>query len=129
MEDTIRINSGIAGTDDKDVFQISRFAIDAIKEAIQENQVPEEYYVRIATEAGGCCGLNFYIEFDNEYDPTRDRIVEEMGLKLVIDNETIFQLLGITLDFESTEEDEGFIFKGFRNNDACDCGSDHHHHH
>ncbi len=128
MDNTIRINSGIEGADEKDAFMITRAAIDAVKDAIRDNSVPDEYFVRVAVEAGGCCGMNFFIEFDNEFDKSRDRMIEEMGVKIVMDNLAIFQLLGVTLDYEKSIDDEGFIFRGFRDPDAvgggCGCGDD-----
>ncbi len=124
MAEIYKINSGIEGADENDAFMITSDAINAIKEVIKENNVPDDFYVRIATESGGCCGLNFYIEFDNDYDKTRDRILDELGVKFIVDNETIFQLLGVTLDFEVTDEDAGFLFRGLR-----DEGHEHHHHH
>lgn len=132
MDNIIRISTGIEGADEKDAFMITREAVDAAIATIRDNNVPEDYFVRIAAESSSCCGLSFFLEFDNEIDPGRDRVIEEMGLKFVIDNVSIFQLAGVTLDFDSTPGNEGFLFRGFRDPHAsCGCESDggHHHHH
>ncbi len=123
MQDTIQINTKVQGADDTDFFQVSHSAITSLKNSIAGNKVPNTYFVRIKSSSGGCSGMHFSLEFDFEFDSTKDREFDTDGIRIVTDSKTQFYLMGITLDYIDDEDMGGFIFKGYRDYPVCGCNS------
>ncbi len=121
MQNIIKINSGIVGADETDIICVTEAAKKALIQAIADNKVPSEYFVRIKAISGGCSGLTYSIEFDFEITDS-DRIIESSGLKFGFDLKTLFYALGITLDYVDNDEDGiGFVFRGYRDYQSCGC--------
>lgn len=121
MQSLVQINSGIIGADDTDLICVTATAINTIKITMEENNVPDEYFVRINAISGGCSGLTYSLEFDFNISET-DRIIEAEGIRFVFDSKTLFYALGITLDYvDSDEEGIGFVFRGYRDYKSCGC--------
>lgn len=123
MQDIVQLNTKIQGADDTDFFQVSQLAIASLKQSIIDNKVPDTYFVRIKSTSGGCSGMNFSLEFDYEFDETKDREFDVEGLRIVTDSKTQFYIMGITLDYVDDEDMGGFIFKGYRDYPVCGCKS------
>ena len=69
----VRIPTEIEGALSEDDLFISDKAIEMIQEIRKQNNVPEDYFLRIATRGGGCSGMNYALGFDNEFDEQNDR--------------------------------------------------------
>ncbi len=44
---------------------------------------PSESFIRVGVEGGGCSGLTYKLEFDNQVQPS-DKIFEDKGIKIVL---------------------------------------------
>ena len=119
MENNLTIDTGIDGTDETDLLQVTPAAFAAIKQSIINNKVPETYFLRVKSASGGCSGMQFSLEFDFNYDEFTDRELSTDGVRIVSDNKTIFYLMGITIDYIDDEDMGGFIFKGYRDYPTC----------
>ena len=51
-----------------------------------------------------------------------DEIVEDNGVKIVVDAKAVLFLLGSVVDFETTALHEKFVFRNPNQTDACGCG-------
>ncbi|MFN3781672.1 MAG: HesB/IscA family protein, partial [Candidatus Kapaibacteriota bacterium] len=67
-----RIPTGIEGATEADDIFISTRALEKIIEIRNQNNVPENYFLRMAVQGGGCSGFNYALGFDSEYDPLND---------------------------------------------------------
>lgn len=118
-----KIPTGIEGATDADSIFISHRAIEMVEQIRHQNNVPENYFLRIAVQGGGCSGFNYALGFDSGIDDTNDRQFDVQNLKIVIDSHSLFYLMGVTLDFVDTPEGRGFVFSNPNNLPTCGCHS------
>ncbi len=78
-------------------------------------------YLRVGVKNGGCAGMEYVMDYV-EAPAQFDEIVEEKGVKIVVDAKAVLFLLGSTVDFESTLLHERFTFGNPNQTDACGCG-------
>ena len=86
-----------------------------------ENNVPEDFFLRIGTRGGGCSGMSYTLGFDSELDLDTDRQFITNNVNMVIDAKSLFYLMGVTLDFVEGPEGSGFVFHNPNNAHTCGC--------
>lgn len=118
-----RIPTGIDGATEADDIFISQRAIEMINLVRSTNNVPENFFLRIGVQGGGCCGFNYALGFDSEFNPEEDRQFSVQGLQVVIDSHSLFYLMGVTLDYVETPQGKGFVFSNPNNSTTCGCHS------
>ena len=92
-----------------------------IVELIQEENNPN-LNLRVFVQGGGCSGFQYGFTFDedqNEYD----FVIEQNGLKYLIDAMSMQYLEGATIDYKSTFEGEQFVISNPNAQTTCGCGS------
>ena len=55
--------------------------------------------VRVGVKNGGCAGMEYTMEYAEKIDPT-DEVVEDKGVKLLIDPKAVLFLLGTEMDYK-----------------------------
>ena len=78
-------------------------------------------FIRVGVQGGGCSGLMYQLEFDNE-DKEGDKAFEDNGLKIVVDKKSYLYLIGTTLDFSGGLNGKGFVFVNPNADRTCGCG-------
>jgi iron-sulfur cluster assembly protein len=114
------IDSQVEGATDEDSIQISLKALLEINNFREQNEVPEEFYLRLATQGGGCSGMQYVLGFDDKINEN-DRVFETENYKLVIDTHSLFYYMGVTLDYTDGPDGSGFVFRGLNNMRTCGC--------
>ena len=79
------------------------------------------YFVRVGVVGGGCSGLSYKLDFDNEQKPT-DQVFENNGLRIVTDLKSFLYLVNTTLDFSDGLNGKGFQFINPNASRTCGCG-------
>jgi iron-sulfur cluster assembly protein len=87
----------------------------------KENNIPEEYGLRVGVKGGGCSGLKYSLGFDGE-QKEGDTVIEQNGIKLFVDGKSLFYLSGTELDFTSGLNGRGFVFNNPNATKTCGCG-------
>jgi iron-sulfur cluster assembly protein len=87
---------------------------------VNENR-NDNHNIRVGVEGGGCSGLMYNLEFDSEIKPT-DSIVEDKGIKIVVDKKSLLYLAGTILDFSDGLNGKGFQFMNPNASRTCGCG-------
>ena len=77
--------------------------------------------VRIGVKNGGCAGMEYTMEYAEERGP-HDEVVEDKGVKLLIDPTAVMFLLGTEMDYQIGEMRSGFVFNNPNQTSACGCG-------
>jgi iron-sulfur cluster assembly protein len=77
--------------------------------------------VRIGVKNGGCAGMEYTMEYAQSRGP-HDEIVEDKGVKLLIDPTAVMFLLGTEMDYRVDQMHSGFVFNNPNQTSACGCG-------
>ena len=104
----------------KQVITLSNKAAERVKEIMssaKENFVG----VRVGVASGGCAGMSYVMEYAKKINPN-DEIIEEKGVKVLIDPKAIMYLLGTEMDYKKEEFSSTFVFKNPNETERCGCG-------
>ena len=77
--------------------------------------------VRVGVKNGGCAGMSYTMEFAEAIAPL-DEIIEDKGVKVLIDPKAVLFLLGARMDFRTDRLSSGFVFENPNETSACGCG-------
>lgn len=81
----------------------------------------ENYFVRVSVTSGGCSGLSYNMDFDNE-SQKEDQVFEDNGIKIVTDLKSFLYLFDSTLEFSGGLDGKGFHFTNPNASRTCGCG-------
>ena len=88
---------------------------------MNESGADDSYFVRVSVVGGGCSGLSYKLDFDNESQPT-DQVFEDKGIKIVCDMKSFLYLVNTELDFSDGLNGKGFNFINPNASSSCGCG-------
>ena len=77
--------------------------------------------LRVGVKKGGCAGMEYTMEYAAEPGP-HDEVIDEKGVRLLIDPSAILFLLGTEMDYRSDKLSSGFVFNNPNQTSACGCG-------
>lgn len=101
------------------------FVADSAKEQIStirtQNSMATDYFVRVSITSGGCSGLSYNMDFDNELQPN-DQVFEDNEVKVVTDLKSFLYLCNSTLEFSGGLNGKGFFFNNPNAARECGCG-------
>ena len=102
---------------------VSEKAKQKVQKLMQEAKVDADknYFVRVSVVGGGCSGLSYKLDFDNEEKPM-DQVFEDNGVKVVTDLKSFLYLANTTLEFSDGLNGKGFYFNNPNANRTCGCG-------
>ena len=102
------------------VIKISDNAVDRIKKIMSEAQ-NQTIGVRIGVKSGGCAGMSYVMEYATDIKPNEE-IIEEKGVKVLIDPKAVMYLLGTEMDYKKEEFSSQFVFNNPNETERCGCG-------
>jgi iron-sulfur cluster assembly protein len=104
----------------KQVITLSDRAANRVKEII-DSAKEKIIGVRVGVTSGGCAGMSYVMEYAKTSNPN-DEIVEDKGVKVLIDPKAIMYLLGTEMDYKKEELSSTFVFKNPNETERCGCG-------
>lgn len=81
----------------------------------------ELHNLRVSVKGGGCSGLMYDLNFDDQISD-QDDVFEDNGVKVIVDKKSLFYLLDTTLDFSDGLNGKGFQFINPNATRTCGCG-------
>ena len=96
-------------------------AKDKIVEVIRTKNLSDDYFVRVSVTSGGCSGLSYSMDFDNE-DKPNDQVFDDNGVRVVTDLKSFLYLCNTTLEFSGGLNGKGFYFNNPNAARTCGCG-------
>lgn len=96
-------------------------AKEKIREIMTEKEMNGNYFLRVSVISGGCSGLSYQMDFDNE-SKADDQVFEDNGVKVVTDLKSFLYLFDTTLEFSGGLEGKGFAFINPNASRTCACG-------
>lgn len=102
---------------------ISNKASQRINEIRNEQNIPDDAYLRIGVVSGGCSGLTYDLDFDSSgKKEDSDKEFNIDGQKILIDMRSFLYLAGTELDYSEGLNGQGFHFKNPNATRTCSCG-------
>ena len=77
--------------------------------------------LRVGVKNGGCAGMSYTMELAEAANPT-DEIIEDKGVKVLIDPKAVLFLLGTQMDYVTDKLSAQFVFNNPNQTSACGCG-------
>jgi iron-sulfur cluster assembly protein len=77
--------------------------------------------LRVGIKNGGCAGQSYTVEYAHDIRPT-DEVVEDKGVKILVDPKAVLFLLGTEMDYKVDKMSAQFIFNNPNQTGACGCG-------
>ena len=102
------------------VMRLTEAAAERIR-ALQAASGKEVEGVRIGVKNGGCAGMEYTMSYAEARGP-HDEVIEDKGVKLLIDPTAVMFLLGTEMDYRSDRMRSGFVFNNPNQTSACGCG-------
>jgi iron-sulfur cluster assembly protein len=102
------------------VMRLSEAAAARIKEIMSAADRPFAG-VRVGVKNGGCAGMSYTMEYAEKVNPT-DEVIEDKGIKLMIDPKAVMFLLGTEMDYKVDKLSSQFVFNNPNQTSACGCG-------
>ena len=104
----------------KQIITLSDRAAKRVKEIIAQAKEPI-VGVRVGVASGGCAGMSYVMEYAKKSNPS-DEIIEDKGVKVLIDPSAVIYLLGTEMDYKKEELSSTFVFKNPNETERCGCG-------
>ena len=77
--------------------------------------------LRVGVKNGGCAGSEYVFEYAETANPL-DEVVEDKGVRILVDPKAVLFLIGTEIDYESSRLSSKFTFNNPNQTDACGCG-------
>ena len=101
---------------------ISELAAQKIKYFAKRDGIQNDFGIRVAVKGGGCSGLTYDLTITSDELPT-DKIVEQHGIKVMVDKKSYIYLVGTELEFSDGLNGKGFMFVNPNAKKTCGCGT------
>lgn len=92
-----------------------------VRQLKEQAGLGDDYFLRVGVVGGGCSGLSYKLDFDNESQPA-DQVFEDKGVRLVTDLKSFLYLCDTELDFSDGLNGKGFHFVNPNASRTCGCG-------
>ena len=102
------------------VMRLSDAAATRIKEIFARAEKPIAG-VRVGVKNGGCAGMSYTMEYAERVDPA-DEVVEDKGVRILIDPKAVLFLIGTEMDYKVDKLSSQFVFNNPNQTSACGCG-------
>ncbi len=95
-------------------------AAEKVKEFMKQ-EGREDLYLRVYVSGGGCAGLSYGMGFEEKADE-EDTVIEENGVKLLVDSYSSRHLQGTEIDYIESLMGSGFKINNPNVTKSCSCG-------
>ena len=101
---------------------ISEKAAEKIRYFAAKDGLEGDVGLRVAVKGGGCSGLTYDLHITDQELET-DKIVEQHGIKVMVDKKSFIYLVGTELEFSDGLNGKGFVFTNPNAKKTCGCGT------
>ena len=102
------------------VMTLTDAAANRVREAVAKSEKPV-IGLRVGVKNGGCAGMAYTMEYAESLNPY-DEVVEDKGVKVIIDPKAVLFLLGTEMDLKTDTFASTFVFNNPNQTSACGCG-------
>jgi iron-sulfur cluster assembly protein len=77
--------------------------------------------LRLGVKKGGCAGMEYAMAWAETQDKF-DEVIEDKGVKVLIEPTAVLYLIGTEMDYKSDKMSSQFVFNNPNQKSACGCG-------
>ncbi len=103
------------------IVTITPAAAAVVRDLVKQRNLDESYALRVYISGRGCSGFEYGMGLENKPNET-DTAFECEGLKILVDEVSMQNMAGATIDFIDDERGKGFLVENPNAAPACDCG-------
>lgn len=92
-----------------------------IRKLIMQQEIGEDFALRVGVEGGGCAGMNYILGFDQRKDGDQEYEID--GIKIFMNKAHGLYLAGMQIDFQNGLNARGFTFNNPNASSTCGCGT------
>jgi len=101
--------------------KITEGALTQLTRIMAEQNVGEEYGLRIGVKGGGCSGFTYILGFDVMKE--KDQVFDINGMKVYMEKSHGMYLMGMEIDWVDGLNNRGFSFNNPNATESCGCGT------
>ncbi|GLA24899.1 hypothetical protein CBS147346_8972 [Aspergillus niger] len=102
----------------KAAMKLTPVAIEQLRKLLSQ---PNPKLIRVGVKNRGCSGLAYHLEYV-EKPGTFDEVVEQDGVKVLIDSKALFSIIGSEMDWQEDKLSRRFVFRNPNIKEQCGCG-------
>ena len=102
---------------------LSPAAAEVVRDLLRQKNLDESYSLRVFISGQGCSGFQYGMGLENKPGET-DTTFESEGLKIIIDEASLQNMCGATIQYIDDERGKGFLVENPNMAPACSCGGD-----
>ncbi|EPE28525.1 HesB-like protein [Glarea lozoyensis ATCC 20868] len=102
----------------KAAMKLTSTAVDQLR-AMQDE--PDAKIIKVGVKNRGCSGLAYHLEYVEKAGPF-DEVVEQDGVKVLIDSKALFSIVGSEMDWVEDKLNQRFTFTNPNIKEQCGCG-------
>jgi iron-sulfur cluster assembly protein len=102
------------------LMSLTEAAASRVKEIMAKAETPSAG-LRVGVRNGGCAGMSYTMELAERVEPL-DEVIEDKGVKVLIDPKAVLFLLGAEMDFKADRLGSSFTFHNPNETSSCGCG-------
>jgi len=101
----------------KAAMNISAGALEHLRELLEQ----DKKLIRVGVKNRGCSGLAYHLEYVDKPN-TFDEVVEQDGVRVLIDSKALFSIIGSEMDWQEDKLSARFVFRNPNITEQCGCG-------
>ena len=102
------------------ILKLSDNAAEKLKEILSSAD-KKTIGVRVGVKSGGCAGMSYIMEYAKDIR-INEEVIEDKGVKVLIDPKAIIYLLGTEMDYKKEKFSSQFVFNNPNETERCGCG-------
>ncbi|HEY1023969.1 MAG TPA: iron-sulfur cluster assembly accessory protein [Sphingobacteriaceae bacterium] len=92
-----------------------------IRKLIQQQELGDDFGLRVGVEGGGCAGMNYVLGFDQKKEGDQEFNID--GIRVYMHKAHGLYLAGMEVDFQNGLNARGFVFNNPNASKTCGCGT------
>jgi len=96
-------------------------AVKEIHKLIDQQELTDDFGLRVGVEGGGCSGMNYVLGFDHKKDGDHEYLID--NVKVFMHKAHGMYLAGMQIDFQDGLNARGFVFNNPNAASTCGCGT------
>ncbi len=101
--------------------KLTEAAIKQLARIRQEQNIPDEFGLRVGVKGGGCSGFSYMLGFDKQKENDVEHTIS--GIRVFMEKGHGLYLLGMEIDWREGLDNRGFSFDNPNASETCGCGT------